>query len=380
MVDIMFWFVVTLIVYPYALYPVILILGKQLIRKQVNRGQDTPTVTVLIAAFNEADCIKETIRNKLEQNYPQEKLEIIVISDGSTDGTDEIVEKFKGSGVKLIRQEINGGKAVALNDGVKNATGEILIFSDANSIFSNDTITKLVENFSDPNIGYVTGLLTYSGSDGSLAGAGCRIYMIYENLLRKVETAVGSVIGVNGGVDAIRRELYKNVPQSLITDFVLPLQVIESRHRVIFDERAISCETPNEDVEAEFRMRVRVALRALQGLVYMKKLTNPLNFPVASFCILSHKWLRYLAPFFMLAALLLNIFLAKEYPVYQWLLAMHIGLYGLGLLGISFRCSGLLHRATVLPAYFLLSNTAFLIAIMKFLQGETMATWKPRVG
>lgn len=377
MTELVFWSSVFLIVYPYAVYPALVHALGWIRPKFVRRHSIYPMVTVLIPAYNEADCIAKTIQNKIDQDYPRDKLDIIVVSDGSTDGTDDIVHGFAHLGVVLLRREGREGKAAALNEAVQHATGEILVFSDANSLFDRNAIRFMVENFADPDVGYVTGRLRYVGDGASLGGGA---YMRHENRLRSAETRIGSIIGVNGGVDAIRRELYTDIPPKLITDFVLPLHVIASGLRVIYDPRVISCETANSEITSEFRMRVRVALRAMQGIVYMRRLLDPRHYPLASFCLISHKVLRYLTFMFLSVALLANIRLAYVEPLYQSLLIAHISVYALALLGLRGNLSQWVRRFTVIPSYFLLSNAAFMVAAIKFMRRETIATWRPRAG
>jgi len=236
--KICFWLSIFLILYPMLIYPALVFLLGLIWPRTRNRRSWCPSVTVLIPAYNEAQNIAATIQNKLDQDYPCNQLEIIVISDGSTDGTDDIVRGFSSQNVRLIRREQREGKAAALNEAVRHSRGEILVFSDANSLFAADAIRLMIENFADPKVGYVTGSLTYKTQSAGIAEKGCSAYMKYENTLRTLETRAGSIIGVNGGVDAIRRDLYRDVPRNLITDFVLPLHVISTKHRVVYDERA----------------------------------------------------------------------------------------------------------------------------------------------
>lgn len=379
-IKILFWGSSILVVYPYVIYPLILKVSNAFFRKPVDRKEFYPVVTVIIPAFNEAEFIGATVENKLEQDYPKEKIDIIVVSDESTDGTDEIVNKFTHEHpVQLIRQVPRRGKAAGLNLAIKQAKGEIIIFSDANSIFDRDAIRKIVENYSDPSVGYVTGNLTYLVESEGVAQRGSDAYMKFENLLREIETQFGSVIGVNGGVDSIRKELYVDIPQDQITDFVLPLHVIEQGKRVVYDERAGSCEAPNVDASSEFRMRVRVALRALRGLVYMRALFNPVRHARTSFCLVSHKLIRYFAPWFMIFALVSNVFLYKH-DLYMGLLIVQVLFYLLALIGITKVSVPGLGKFTKVPSYFVLSNAAFFVAIIKLFKGESMAMWKPRQG
>lgn len=378
--ETIFWMSIILIIHPYLIYPLaMLVLG--LIRpRKVKRGAYMPTVTILIPAYNEVNCIGATIQNKLNQGYSQEKLQIIVISDASADGTDDVVASFADQGVTLLRREGRKGKAAALNAAVQLVRGEIIVFSDANSLFGPSALHRLVENFADPEVGYVTGSLGFIMADDHLSGGGVSAYMRYENMVRRIETTSGSIIGVNGGVDAMRKDLYVDTPPHLITDLILPLTVIARNYRVIFDPSVTAVEAPNSEIGAEFRMRIRVALRAMQGLIHMRSLLNPLRHPLVSFGLISHKVLRYLGFLFMLGALVSNAVLANRNEFYFYLLWLQIAVYSLAFLGLLPGLPGWLKRFTTIPSYLLLSNTAFAIATFRFLRGDSMTIWRPRAG
>jgi len=346
------------------------------------REKQVPYVSVLIPAFNEIDYIEETVRNKLSQEYPHDRIEVIVISDESTDGTDECVSNIadEDSHVSLIRQEPRRGKAAGLNLAIKNAKGDIIVFSDANSLFDSNAIAHITENFSDESVGYLTGELNYTVSGNAASEHGSDAYMKFENTIRTLETDFYSVIGVNGGVDAIRKSLYKDIPADLITDFVLPLHVLDQGKRVIFDSRIKCYEKPNDDVSAEFRMRVRVALRALRGLEYMKRLMNPFRNLKVAFCLISHKLIRYFGPIFMILAFVSNAMLFNYSNIYAELFYMQLVIYLIAIIGLSQRLPEIVRKVTKIPTYFLISNSAFLVALIKLFKGETMAVWKPRQG
>jgi len=367
-----------LAIYPLVGYPAIVKLISMIRRCPVRRGPHDPQVTVLVPAYNEVTGIAANLECLCAQDYPVEKLQIIVISDASDDGTDEVVRSFAERGVHLLRQPARAGKAAGLNAGIRMARGEIIVFCDANARFAADAVRRLAENFADAKVGYVTGHLTLRSSGPGTSGGSA--YLTYENLLRTLETRAGSVIGVNGGVDAMRKSLYFDIPADQISDFVLPLGVIRAGYRVVYDARARSEEDANEDSGTEFRMRVRVALRALRGLAYMRGAMNPLRVPLSAFFILSHKILRYLTFLFLAAALIANIVLAMHSIFYATLLGLQLACYALALLGL---CRGLpiaRSRLAVLPGYFLASNAAFAVAAIRFLRGDVVATWKPRSG
>jgi len=375
---IVFWLSLFLIVHPYVTYPLALRAWAVVRRRPVRRAPIEPSISVLVPAYNEVEVIAATLGALLAQDYPKDKLQILVVSDCSSDGTDDVVRSFADRGVELLRQAERGGKALGLNAAVRHARGELLVFCDANARFRPGVLRSMAQNFADPSVGYVTGQLVLE-SPGELTSAG-GAYLRFEEWLRAAETEVASVIGVNGGCDAIRRELYSDIPRELITDFVLPLRVIASGRRVVFDSQAESRETANAQLQSEFSMRVRVALRSLQGLVHMRRLLNPLRFPVTSFCLMSHKVLRYMAFVFLATALVSNLVLAVDSPFYRVLLALHLLCYALaacGLLGIGRRTMGIL---AVAPAYLLMTYWAFAVATWRFLRGQSMATWKPRSG
>ena len=377
--KICFWLSIFFILYPILIYPSVVWLLTLIRRRPVKGRSWLPSVTVLIPAYNEAQNIAATIQNKLDQDYPRDRLEILVISDGSTDGTDDVVRGFGPQNVRLIRREPREGKAAALNEGVRCARGEILVFSDANSLFASDAIRRMMEDFGDPEVGYVTGNLTYRVGRAGIAGNGCSAYMKYENALRILETRAGSIIGVNGGVDAIRRELYGDVPRHLITDFVLPLQVIGMKSRVVYDERVHSFEFANTEVSSELRMRIRVALRSLQGIAYMRRLCNPVRYPWAAFSLISHKVSRYFCFLFFPIVFATNVMLVSS-PGYGVLFIAQMFAYLLALVGLRKDLPKVLRKLSLIPAYFLMTNVAFAVAAIKFLRGETMATWQPRAG
>ncbi len=379
--EVLFWLSVFLIVYPYLIYlPIVRLMG-MLRPKPVRKRAFEPAVTILIPAYNEADCIEATVSNKLGLDYPRDRLQVLVISDGSDDGTDEIVRKFSAEGVELLRREGREGKAAALNAAVKLARGDVIVFSDANSLFDNGAIREIVANFADQTVGYVTGSLSFATSDQTGATEeGGGIYLKYENALRSAETRIGSIIGVNGGVDAIRRELYTDIPKQLITDFVLPLTVIANGRRVVFEPGALAIEVPNSEISSEFRMRVRVALRALQGLSYMRRLMNPIAHPLTSFCLFSHKVVRYMGFLFMAAALIANFVLAIQSSIYVNILLLHLGCYAIAASGLCLNLPGPLGRVSRPSGYLLMSYAAFGVATFRFFRGDTMATWRPRAG
>lgn len=377
----LFWFFALLVLYIYIGYP---LLARQLARrrpKAVAVGEQLPAVTILTAAFNEARDIEQTIRNKFALDYPHERLEMIVISDESDDGTDQIVERLAAESpfpLRLIRQSPRQGKTAALNLAVPSATGEILVFADANSLYAVDALRQLVRNFADPAVGYVTGQMLYTNPDGSLIGDGCSGYMRFENQLRSWESAFGSIVGVDGGIDAMRRAIYRPMRADQLPDFVQPLQVVAQGYRVVYEPQAVLQEHALADAGREYRMRVRVALRALWAMWDMRELFNPLRHGLFAWQLLSHKLLRYLAFVPLLGVLLVNISLLAL-PFYKLTMAAQILFYVAAYLGWR-RGSAAASAILTVPYYFTLINWACAEATWLFVQGKKIALWKPREG
>ena len=210
--EFVFWLALLALIYIYLGYPVLARLLAQWGRPIAWAEDHRPTVSILIPAHNEADVIEATLRNKLVQDYPRDRLEILVVSDESIDGTDNIVQRIAQDSpvsIRLHRQSPRQGKTAGINTLAEMATGDILAFADANSLWAQDALAKLVRNFSDSDVGYVTGKMVYTHEDGSLVGDGCSAYMKYENWLREQETRIGSIVGVDGGVDAMDRASYR---------------------------------------------------------------------------------------------------------------------------------------------------------------------------
>lgn len=380
----LFWLCVALGLYPYLGYPIIAwLLGRLLNRKVAADDSFLPSVTVITAARNEVDCIGASLRNKLAQDYPADRLDVIIVSDASDDGTDEVVSRIAGEHpgrVRLLRQDPREGKTAALNLAVPQARGEFVVFADANSEYRPDTVRKLVRNFADQSVGYVTGKMVYVNRDGSLVGDGCTAYMRFENWLRAQETRIGSVVGVDGGVDAVRRSLYRPMQSHELPDFVLPLNVVDQGARVIYEPQAILAEDVLTDSGDEFRMRVRVALRALWALADKRQLLSPLCSGVFALQLISHKLVRYLSFLPLVVSLAVGVLLLSHGGVYPWLLSGQIAV--LILAGVGWRRSGEAEGGLLvrLSLYFVLVNAASAVATGRFLRGERVAIWNPRVG
>lgn len=378
--EIFFWLSSVIIVYIYVGYPILLKFLPKRPSAHVSEDNFSPKITVLIPAFNEATSIESTIKNKLEQSYPAELIQIIVISDESEDATDDIVKQIalNDPRVSLLRQSPRQGKTAGLNLAMPQAEGEIIIFSDANSHYHPDAIQHLVNSFKDETVGYVTGKMIYVNTDGSVVGDGCSAYMKYENYIRSLETQTASIVGVDGGIDAIRKSLYQPMNADQLPDFVLPLKVVTQGKRVVYCEKALLNEESLSSSQTEFRMRVRVSLRAYWAMYDMKHLFNPSHYGLFTLQLISHKLLRYLAFIPLLMAFISNGFITGEGSFYSATFLLQILFY----IAAAFVAlnDGTKNKFLGLAHYFCLINIASAMAFIKFIKGEKIVLWKPRVG
>jgi len=379
-VELLFWLCTLSIGYIYIGYPILLRYLPKYSKPESTSDLAQKKVTVLIPAFNESKVIEGTINNKLTQNYPAELIQIIVISDESDDGTDDIVTRIAAADarVSLVRQSPRQGKTSGLNLAMPKAEGEIIVFSDANSHYHPDAIKNLVDCFRDPSVGYVTGKMVYVNSEGSIAGDGCSAYMKYENHMRALETEISSVVGVDGGIDAIRKELYQPMNADQLPDFVLPLKVVTQGKRVVYCDKALLNEESLSSSQSEFRMRVRVSLRAYWAMLDMKHLFNPFEYGIFTLQLTSHKLLRYLAFIPLILAFVANGLITGEGWFYTYSFLTQIIFYGAA--AFVALNDGTKNKVLGLAHYFCLINIASAMAFLKFVKGEKIVMWKPRVG
>jgi cellulose synthase/poly-beta-1,6-N-acetylglucosamine synthase-like glycosyltransferase len=373
--EVIFWLLAAVVVYVYAGYPLLLVALSALgARRPVRKAESEPSVTLIISAFNEAAVIAEKIRNSLALDYPREKIEIVVISDASDDGTDEIVGQFASQGVRLLRMNDRGGKTLGLNAGVRSAKGEIVVFSDANAMYLPDAIRKMARNFADPAVGAVVGESTYADAEGG-AQQSESLYWKYETGIKRLETQIGSTVGGDGAIYAIRRALYRDMRADALSDFVNPMQIVMSGYRCIYEPEARSVEEAAEGFDKEFRRKVRIVNRAWRATWTLPALLNPVRFGWFSLELVSHKLLRWLMPLFLVAVLLLNVLLLERAPLYSWLLVLQLVFYALALAGYLTRGRPTQPRLIYVPYYFCLVNIASARGIIEAYRGRTYTTW-----
>jgi len=376
MLDAVLWSAIFLLAYVYAGYPVLAIALARVFRRPVVKSDLTPTVTVVIAAYNEEKHIAQKILNVLQLDYPAGRLDVIVASDASTDGTDRIVRDLALPNVRLLRVEGRVGKTACQNAAAQAATGELLLFTDATTLIEAHALRAMAANFADPSVGCVAGRLAYVAQRDEATGHGGTSYWNYEIMLRMAESALGSLIGVSGCLYAVRRGAYRPIAPELISDFVTAMVVREQGLRTVLEPTATCYEETLDRPDRELSMRVRVCMRSLSALASQKRFLDPFRYGAFAWQLWSHKLLRYLSPVFWLIALAANAALALQ-GRYVWLLAMQLIVLLSGLLGFTPLRASRRARLLAQPYYFLLTNLASAVSLFRFLRGERIVTWTP---
>lgn len=376
MFEILLWGSLGMLFYIYAGYPALAILLARLFPRPVRHGDIEPTVTVIISAYNEEKSIGEKIRNTLSLDYPADRLDVIVVSDASDDGTDRTVQACEDPRVRLLRVEGRLGKTACQNAAAAEATGEILVFADATTRVVDQALRALVRNFADPAVGCAAGRLVYVSRQGDATGRGGISYWKYECALRMAESALGSLIGVSGLLYAVRASAYRPIAPDLISDFVVAMDMREQGLRTVLEPEAVCFEETLDRADRELSMRIRVTVRSLLALARNRHLLNPLRYGAFAWQLASHKLLRYLSPVFWLLALLANVALALR-GEYVWLLAAQLAGIAIGLLGFRAKRGQGGSRLLAQPYYFLLTNVSSAISLVRFLRGERVVVWTP---
>jgi cellulose synthase/poly-beta-1,6-N-acetylglucosamine synthase-like glycosyltransferase len=368
-----------LVGYVYVGYPLALLLVTRAVTRGVRRWDTVPSVMLVISAFNEARTIRAKLENSLALDYPRQRLRIVVVSDASTDGTDEIVQGFANHGVELLRMAKRGGKTSGLNVALERSRDDVVVFSDANILYDPKAVRHLVRNFGDPAVGCVTGDSRYVGAVSSAAHERENAYWSYERSIRTWESMLGSTVGGDGAIFAIRRELYVPLPPEAINDLVTPLQIVARGHRAVFEPAAVGYEASAGDFKGEFRRKRRIVTRSWRGVMSVHGVLDPRRVGWFAWQVWSHKVLRWLALPLVLVAVaasalaspLSDVFLVVVWGFVASLVAAGFGALMRGRVG---RLAGLAHAAL----YFYLVNCAAVLGIVMALAGRVDVTWAPQ--
>jgi len=375
--EIVFWTSANVLFYVYVGYPLLVYAVSRFFPKRINQAAFEPHVSVIITAYNEERDIRAKLENTLSLEYPPEKLEIIVASDCSTDRTDEIVGEFAARGIRLYRQTERKGKTSAQNIGVEQATGEIILFSDATTLYETDVLLTMLPNFADKTVGCVAGKLIYMDESGSSVGKGARSYWNYETFLKESESRACSLIGTSGCLYAVRKSAYQPMYAEACSDFLIATLVYKQGLRTIYEPQAVCTEETNQKSQKEMQMRVRVISQTFTDLWRNREMLNPLQSGFFAVELVSHKLLRYSVPIFLILVLLAAGIGTFYSTFFLAVFVLQLVFYATALIAWFLEKMEIKIGILAIPLYFVLTNLAALIGFYKFLRGERYAHWEP---
>lgn len=372
-----FWIAVGLLIYTYLGYPLLAGLFAALWARRTRRDAVTPTVSLLIPAYNEEAVLEGKLANSLALEYPADRLEVVVASDGSTDRTCAIAAAFADRGVRLLAFDRRTGKAGLLNRTVPLLRGEIVVFTDASCLLERRALRRLVSNFADPTVGVVCGLYRFVARNSSSRSRGEGAYWRFETWLKRVESRLGSILGAHGALYAMRRHLFQPLPEGAINDdYLIPMRAVEQGYWAIYDDSAVAEELTDATARGELMRRARITVGNYQQALWLWRLLDPRRGWIA-WQFFSHKVLRTMTPLLLLVALVGNLRLLHE-PFYAAAASAQGCFYLLALVGAA--CERYQSRACSLefftvPFYFCLTNVAAFVGLIKFLLGGQRPAW-----
>jgi cellulose synthase/poly-beta-1,6-N-acetylglucosamine synthase-like glycosyltransferase len=375
---IVFWTCAALIAFVYAAYPILvwfLSRGVEMAEPAEHRSEEIwPALTLLIAAYNEEAVIEERVRNALAMDYPHDRLEIVIGLDGCTDETASIVRRLADRRVRILEYSQRRGKATVLNEAMTEIESPIVLMSDANTEIDPQAARRLVRWFQNPQVGAVVGRLILTDPTSGRNSDG--LYWKYETFLKRCEGQLGALLGANGAIYAIRRELYDPIPaETIIDDFVIPLLAkLRSGCAIVYDCDAVAREETAPDVSSEFHRRARIGAGGFQSIALLWRLLDPRRGWVA-FTFLSHKVLRWLCPFFLIGLLICNVFLLDR-AFFRWALVAQLLFYGTSVLAFFAPGSAKLPKPIRLMTMFTSMNAALLVGFVRWLRKRQKAAWK----
>ena len=376
---VLFWASSAVLAHTYIGFPVAVLARARLRPRPHQEGPETPSVTVVIAAHDEAAAIGDKVRSVLDSDYPADAVDVVVVSDGSTDATVEEVRAVADLRVRVVALG-RVGKAAALNAGIELASGEVVVFSDANSRFDRSTLRSLVRPFADEEVGGVAGDQRYlpPGADLEATMQGERWYWDFDRTLKQAESRGGNVIGATGALYAVRRELVSAVLEGVTDDFYQSTGVIAGGHRLVFSADAVVHEPLAGSAQIEFRRKVRVMTRGLQAVRERRTLLDPTRHGFYAYQLVNHKVLRRLMGIPLGTLLLASVGCRRDGRFYRAALVGQLGLYGVGTVALA-RPSGRVARSRVGAAagYFCMVNAAGLVAAHRTLTGRRIISWAP---
>jgi len=385
--EILFWILLFIVFYAYLGYGVLLfiliklkrLLGK---KKQIREGEYEPEVTLFVAAYNEKDYVDAKVKNSRSLEYPQEKVKHVWVTDGSNDGTPELLREYKGVEVFHINQR--GGKIGAMNRGMEFVKTPIVIFSDGNTMLGHESIRRIVNLFSDLKVGCVSGEKRIFGKEkDAAAGAGEGLYWKYESKLKKWDAELYSVVGAAGELFAIRTELFQKVEKdTLLDDFIISLRVAQKGYTIQYDPEAYAIETASANVKEELKRKIRISAGGIQSVIRLSSLLNIFKYGTLSFQYISHRVLRWtLAPLSLLLMIPIGLILGInegifKFGFYSTLFWLQILFYLAALLGWYLENKSIKVKLLFVPYYFFIMNLSVFLGFKRYLKGSQSVNWE----
>lgn len=379
-----FWISLSIVFYTFVGYGFLLLflvkIKRIFVKERVFTDQiELPTVTILVAAYNEEDIIEDKIKNTLELDYPKEKLQIIFITDGSSDSTPEKIKPF--SEIFLMHEDIRTGKMAAIKRAIPQVENEIIVFTDANTFLNKQAIKELIKHYENERVGAVAGekrIMVDELADASSAGEG--FYWKYESYLKKWDYELYSNVGAAGELFSIRTNLYQPVEaDSIIDDHMIAMRIAEKGYIIAYEANAYAMETASANTKEELKRKIRIAAGGLQSTLRLKKAANPFYYPLLTFQYISHRVLRWtITPFLLIAILLLNILIVAETDLilYKAILMAQVVFYTLSLAGWFFESKNIKIKVFFIPYYFCVMNYAVIAGIFRYIRKNQSAAWE----
>lgn len=380
-----FWIAAAIVFYSYAGYGILMVMVVFLKKKIMNPQrryysfEELPTLSLVVAAYNEEDYIEEKIQNSLELRYPADKLELVFITDGSNDRTPEIVTKYPQ--IRLLHQPERRGKVAAMNRAKPLLTSDILVFCDANTLLNKECLVEIAKHYADPRVGGVAGekkVVAMGSSTAAAVGEGA--YWKYESFLKKLDSDLHSTMGAAGELFSVRRTLFETAPEgTIIEDFVQSLKLCLNGYILRYEPNAYACEGPSASIKEEMKRKVRICAGAFQAMVLLKDLFNVFKYPVLSFQFISHRILRWtICPILLLMVLISNIVLVSLGGglFYSIILALQVLFYAMAILGWVLASREIKVKTLYIPFYFLFMNYAVILGFRRYIQNKQTVLWE----
>ncbi|MCT4647645.1 MAG: glycosyltransferase family 2 protein [Carboxylicivirga sp.] len=384
-IEILFWILFGVIFYTYIGYGMVLyvlVQVKRFIKKRNNHEQTdtayTPEVCLLIAAYNEKDYVHQKVMNSRQLNYPN--LKQVWVTDGSNDGTPDLLKQYND--LRVLHKQERNGKIAAINRGMKLIDSPIVVFSDANTLLSDDAILRIVNLFKDPQVGCVSGekrIVTHQSDDAATAGEG--LYWKYESTLKKWDAELNTAVGAAGELFAVRKHLFKPVENdTLLDDFIISLRIAMKGYKIGYDPEAYAIETASANVHEELKRKIRISAGGIQSILRLLPLLNIFRYGLTAFQYISHRVLRWtLAPISLLGVFALNALLITLAPIYKYLFVLQAAFYLLALIGWLLERIKLRFKGLFIPYYFLIMNYAVYRGFIRFLKNKQSVNWERAV-